>query len=183
MNSWIHHTSAHRAIRSRLRRIAGRTLMYPTPGHTSCRRAAVFASRGGDFLRPTLFRPTLFRPTLYGIASARNLDVHADTSDRTRPRSARRTGNGRIRASYAADTTVSFSSSYNHYAHPTRRPAQRWRMPVLRTGRVLRQQMTGTASRDGKWHTQRTCIHRNGQDMGVPNVADCIAILSRPMVR
>jgi hypothetical protein len=52
----------------------------------------------------------------------------------------------------------------------------------LRTGRVMRHRRWGTTSPDGKWHTQRTRIRRDGQDMGVPNAADCITVRSRPLV-
>jgi hypothetical protein len=74
-------------IGSRLPRIAGRTPhLSGTGSHVLSSREGVCLT-GADFLGRTL----------YGIASVRNLDVHAGTSDRTRPRSARHAGDGRIR--------------------------------------------------------------------------------------
>lgn len=89
-------------IGSRLPRIAGRI------PHLSGTGSHVLTSREGVCLTGTDFP----RQTPYGIASA-NLDVHAGTSDRIQPRSARHTGDGRIRASYAAHAAACFSGSHN----------------------------------------------------------------------
>jgi len=89
-------------IGSRLPRIAGRTPhLSGTGSHVLSSREGVRLT-GADFLRRTP----------YGIASA-NLDVHAGTSDRRQSHSARHTGDGRIRASYAAHAAACFSGSHN----------------------------------------------------------------------
>ena len=144
-------------IGTRSPRIAGRTRMYPTRDRTSRRRATAFCLSEPGF------------PYQLRVASARNLDVHFDTSDRTRPRSARHPWDGRIRRPHAAGTITCFSGSYNHYAHLPRRSARRWRVAALRPAQVLQQQMAGTAFRDGKW----LCKGRMSVEMEKNGSAPC----------
>jgi hypothetical protein len=123
------------------------------PGFRESRVEHVCVSGAGSHLPPraTAFALGAGFPYQLPAASTRNLDVHADTSDRTRPRSARHPGGWSHPHTSCGRRDHLFSGSCNHYAHLPRRLARRWRVTALRPAQVLQQQMAGTAFRDGKW--------------------------------